>query len=336
VKDVVDELIEEKKIVHPAFFEFVFLMAVSYFADEGCDYVVYETGLGGRLDATNVIVPEISIITSIGLDHMQYLGDTIQEIAGEKAGIIKPGVPVIYNTGEDEADEVIGERAKELGTESYNVVEYIDTIRKCVDSEVLKIIDSETATYQKDNIYTAITAISVISSEHYKKTVLDSLGILYKDESVKTALSDFYWPGRMEYIADNILIDGAHNVDAIARFVESVKGIQERDGWKKLSLLFAVSNDKDYRDIIEILTENLSFEDIYVGEIASDRRTDAGEVVKLFQERVSAEKHFSVVGNRSLKKAWEYATGELDNDTLLLVVGSLYMVGEIKSLLEKN
>ena len=98
-----------------------------------------------------------------------------------------------------------------------------------------------------------------------------------------------------------------------------------------MSLLFAVSSDKDYRDIIDILTGNLDFEDIYIGEISSDRRTDAAEVLRLFQAKVGDEKHFSVVASKDMKNMWDLAVGELEKDTLLLVVGSLYMVGEIKS-----
>ena len=161
-----------------------------------------------------------------------------------------------------------------------------------------------------------------------------------KDEldvtDMKKALAKFNWPGRMQYLAPNIIMDGAHNEDAIKRFVESVKSIAERDGWKKMSLLFAVSSDKDYEDIISILTRELTFEDIYVGELASDRKLDASKVVELFQKYSPAEKHFSIVGTKNIEDAWRLATGELEEDTLLLIVGSLYMVGEIEKLTGKE
>ena len=117
------KLLQEEGYAHPAYFEFLFCMAADYFAKQNCDYVVFETGLGGRLDATNTTTAVVSIVTSIGFDHMQYLGNTIEEIAGEKAGIIKQGVPVIYNTGNETADEVIRKTAKERGSEAIAVTE---------------------------------------------------------------------------------------------------------------------------------------------------------------------------------------------------------------------
>ena len=111
---------------HPTFFEFLFLMAMYVYKEKMPDYLVLETGLGGRLDATNVLVPVLTIITEIGLDHMKYLGNTIEAIAGEKAGIIKTGVPVVYHTGSLEADAVVKNQAEALAAEAINVanVEY--------------------------------------------------------------------------------------------------------------------------------------------------------------------------------------------------------------------
>lgn len=303
----------------PAFFEYLFLMAAKYFADQGCDYVVYETGLGGSLDATNVIMPEVSIITSIGMDHMKYLGDTIEQIAGEKAGIIKSGIPVVYNTGDSIADSVIESRAGMLVSPCYNVVEYIDSIRSGLEPDSLAAIDNMTALYQKDNAYTAIMAATV-------------LGIDIKED----IFSDFVFPGRMEYLAENILMDGAHNEDAIIRFIESVEYIQRRDGWRKLSLLFAVSSDKDYKGIIRLLIDKLSLKDVYITEISSDRRTDMDEVMRLFRDQISEDNDYSVRGCREIDRALRMAREELDQDTLLLIVGSLYMVGDIKRITGKD
>ena len=117
----------QQNLQHLSYFEFLFAMAAVYFSGLELDFVIYETGLGGRLDATNVLVPVLTIITEIGLDHTKYLGTTIEEIAREKAGIIKTGVPVVYNTGSIEADTVIKTRAEALAAETINVanVEYI-------------------------------------------------------------------------------------------------------------------------------------------------------------------------------------------------------------------
>ena len=117
--------------------------------------------------------------------------------------------------------------------------------------------------------------------------------------------------------------------------MEVTKNSEGEPKWKRISLLFAVSSDKDYDSIVRVLSENLDFEDVYVGELDSVRRQEAGEVVRLFQKYMPAEKHFDIVGMNNIKSAWRLATGELLDDTLLVIVGSLYMVGEIKDIIGK-
>lgn len=311
---------DEWTFQHPAYFEFIFCMAALYFAEEGCDYVVFETGLGGRLDATNVIIPEVSIITSIGFDHMQYLGNTIEEIAGEKAGIIKQGVPVVYNTGDDRADRVIEAKADSLGSDFFRVPDYWDGLSEETKKEVMANVSVEIP-YQIENVHTAVTAWNVLKGN---------------EVSDYDALKRFYWPGRMEYILPNVIIDGAHNEDAIKEFIKAIKCEQVAKSKSKLSLMFAVSSDKDYESIIKMLCEGLEPEDVYVTEIASDRKTDVGEVVKLFQKYLPEEKNYNVVGNSNLERTFDLSTREMDDNTLLAIVGSLYMVGEVKELLEKK
>ena len=133
-----------------------------------------------------------------------------------------------------------------------------------------------------------------------------------------------------------MIIDGAHNEDAAEKLVKSIRHICERDSWKKVSLFFAVSSDKDYESIIRILVENLEIEDVYVTEINSDRKQDTQVIMKLFQKYLPEEKHFNVYGSRDMKRHLELAINELDEDTLLLCVGSLYMVGEIKEIMRDN
>ncbi|MCR5214237.1 MAG: bifunctional folylpolyglutamate synthase/dihydrofolate synthase [Eubacterium sp.] len=319
-KKLLDETSDkENELQHPAFFELLFLIACLYFKEKDCDYVVYETGLGGRLDATNIISPEISIITSIGMDHMQYLGNSIESIAGEKAGIIKTGIPVVYNTGEEVADKVIEEKAEKLGSPYYNVKSY-----KLKTDIILEDYDHLYALYQKENAKTAITAFEIMNQA---KVICKNIR-----EIVDKTLKSFNWPGRMEFLTHNILIDGAHNVDAMNKYVESVKAIQEKDGWSKLSLIFAVSSDKDYDNMIKILVNNLDFTNVYVSEINSDRRQDAGVEAQIFYDYMRDDNHFSVKAFKDLESAWNVARKDQEDDTLLLVVGSLYMVGELKSI----
>ena len=316
---------------HPAYFEFIFCMAALYFAEEGCDYVVYETGLGGRLDATNVIEPEVSIITSIGFDHMQYLGNTIEEIAGEKAGIIKQGIPVVYNTGDEKADKVIEKKAEQMGSDYFNVPKVWESISDDLKDSIMSNVNLSVP-YQIENVHTAVIAWMVMQG------VMDKNGALQDVASEMTfsGLSSFYWPGRMEYILPNVVIDGAHNEDAIREFIKAIKREQFEKNKTKLSLMFAVSSDKDYESIIKMLCEGLDPEKIYVTEIASDRKTDVADVVELFLKYLPKENKLNVVGSSDLKKTFEMAAGETDEDTLLAIVGSLYMVGEVKALLENK
>ena len=333
---------------HPAYFEFLFAMAADYFAKQGCDFVVWETGLGGRLDATNTVTPEVSVITSIGMDHMQYLGNTIKEIAGEKAGIIKPGVPVIYNTGNEEADQVISAKAQELGSRAVRVpdaaAEFPEDIRDIINA----FAAVTPAAYQRDNAEAAVAAFLELSGskQAYTENIsisADQLSAGQQDADFKTrrelqtiisaSLGAFSWPGRMQFIDEGVVIDGAHNEDAAKRFTESINILLQNGQWKKVSLLFAVSSDKDYEDIIRILCESLPLEDVYVTEINSDRRTDPAGIVELFQKYRPAGEYWNNYGSHDLKKTLDRAGSERSADTLLAAVGSLYMVGEILNLI---
>ena len=316
VKKAVDSLLENDTqengfiFQHPAYFEYLFVMAALYFKEKSCDYVVYETGLGGRLDATNVNLPEVSVITSIGFDHMQYLGNTIEEIAFEKAGIIKPGRPVVYNTGNEKADLVIEEKARELGAPLYKVTD--------IPADVPAIFGDSQPLYQYDNAATAITAYKILTGR----------------DDAEDALRSFFWPGRCQWLSSNVIIDGAHNEDAAQQLTRSLKYICKNRGYKKISILFAVSSDKDYESIIKLLTEELDIEDVYVTEINSDRKQDISVIMQLFQKYLPEEKHFDVIGSHDMHRMWDLSRKELSDDTLLLVVGSLYMVGEILGYME--
>ena len=319
---------------HLSYFEFLFAMAAVYFADEDLDYVIYETGLGGRLDATNVLAPVLTVITQIGLDHMKYLGDTISAIAYEKAGIIKNGIPIVYNTNSFEADVVIHKRADELAAEAYNVanVEYI------IDEITDKTIDfsarsryysynglrlTGVATYQVDNAVTAITAIQVL------------LGTTIAQETIQEALDTFSWPGRMEILAENLIIDGAHNESAIERFTESVN---ENYPDQKKVLLFAVTGDKDYEPMIEYLMANLEITSVYVTSLDSARAISAEYIAALFRDAAKKQQqNVRVYAENDINLCFRQAYASLDvPDETLFCVGSLYLIGKIKDIWRRS
>ena len=310
-----------------SYFEMLFAMATVYFEDIMPDYVVYETGLGGRLDATNIITPVATAITSIGLDHTAYLGNTIEKIAREKAGIIKPGVPVVYNTGDEVADEVIENRAAILGSPSINVAKtgYIanEITDKTIDFSfatgyykyhniILKVAGAK---YQMDNAATAIALCNCM----FDKPV--------PENCVRKACSEFYWPGRMERIGRHIIADGAHNEDAVKRYIEAVKLIKKDE----ITMLFAVSADKDYEPMIKLLSQRLSLDNVIVTTLDTDRATDAAVVSGLFERYNKG--NTVVYHNDCIKEAlWQGYNMVKEKHDILFCVGSLYLVGSIKGI----
>lgn len=314
-----------------SYFEFLFAMAAVYFEIQQLDYVVYETGLGGRLDATNTILPCVCIITSIGLDHMQYLGDTISKIAYEKAGIIKPNVPVLYLTGEKSADEVIKTQAMSLGSEEINVEnsQYIinELTDKTIDFSVhtryynynhLRLHTS--ALYQVDNARLAIEACNVLFGEE----------AILTEQEVRSAMEQFFWSGRMEEIRSNVFFDGAHNPDAIARFVETVQQIQ---GDKALFLMFAVAGDKDYREMIKQLCDGLSISAVYVTAIPNARKVSPALIAQQFENALLDKHNTKVYYTEDIKQAYqESVTMASKQQANLYCVGSLYLVGSLKKI----
>lgn len=315
---------------HLSFFEYLFAMAAVYFEKVKPDFVVYETGLGGRLDATNLVSPEISIITSIGLDHTKYLGDNVMSIAKEKAGIIKPGVPVVYNTGDKVADTQIEKFAKFCGSAAinaakakYSLLEYDDRlIAFSYDNGYYKygcVTVFNTGTYQMENAVTAITAVNrLFADDGY-----------YSEEEVNHAFFKFRWSGRMERVASNIIIDGAHNLDAIKQLTDSINKVY---AGREIHLFFAVSEDKDYESMIKHLCDNLNICGITVTSVDSNRAASAYEVMQVFRKHIQG---IVLCSNPNLEQAFrvDCMTAEDQPSMLLLCVGSLYLVGAIKKLL---
>ena len=369
---VVKSAIDENGFEHPAYFEFLFLMAAVYFRNEKCDMVIWETGLGGRLDATNTVNPMCCVITSVGFDHMQYLGNTVEKIAFEKAGIIKEGVPVISHLNHSGADEVIEKAASDKNAPLITVdnstgdgciisdpegvtgsVTTAELIKKMRVSEYLP----DAPIYQNDNFYTAVTAFYAVrgsgmydsatgrdSSRQNKKDKhleYESGSFLPADipELIKRAMSHFFWPGRMQALAPNIYIDGAHNTSAVIKFTESVLDIFNKKHFSSLRILFAVCADKDYEDMIKIISEKLQPEKVYVSEIASGRKLGAEYAAKLFLKYGSEcfgnddadKKHDRAVIIPDPHEAVLQAKTGLSDDVMLVIVGSLYLAGEVLS-----
>lgn len=326
VKNVYEE--NRSEIEHLSFFEYIFAMAAVYFAEKNPEFCILETGLGGRLDATNVVSPILNIITSIGMDHMQYLGNTITEIAGEKAGIITSKVALVYNTGDVEADQVIVSKAKEMG-----VTRMLDAGKFKVSIKQDSLDKIDFSVENEYNYEDLLVMSPAIYQTRNAATVIAATEILLKDMDpdkragiIRRGIKNFSWPARMEFVKKNLVIDGAHNENAAKYFVETALKICEKGPWKTKAILFAVSADKDYDSVARIIAEAFKPDKVYITSFNSDRTLDTGSIKDTFEKYVDP-KSIEVFGKTDdavemLKK--------LSDDEIVFSVGSLYLAGELR------
>ena len=328
VLKIVRQMVEDG-IEHPSYFEFLFGMGMTAFAETDVEYIILETGLGGRLDATNAIDnPALAIITSISLDHTAILGDTIEKIAGEKAGIIKPGVPVFFDGSSKKAAEVIKAKASELGVSCREVTKNAYEIQG-VHRKYIAF--SRRSAYDKDVIfqvpmcgcYQAMNAELALEASEYLLA-----GEEIHMDRWKEALAELHWEGRMERVGAHITVDGAHNPGAMEAFVESVKALDESERGEMV-LLFSAVSDKKYDQMIEYLCENLDVKAYVVTQIEDERGVPAEELADVFRRYTDRP----VYCKERLEDAVRTAMNERGETGEIYCLGSLYLVGMMKKLL---
>lgn len=328
VLKIVRQMVEDG-IEHPSYFEFLFGMGMTAFAETDVEYIILETGLGGRLDATNAIDnPALAIITSISLDHTAILGDTIEKIAGEKAGIIKPGVPVFFDGSSKKAAEVIKAKASELGVSCREVTKNAYEIQE-VHRKYIAF--SRRSAYDKDVIfqvpmcgcYQAMNAELALEASEYLLA-----GEEIHMDRWKEALAELHWEGRMERVGAHITVDGAHNPGAMEAFVESVKALDESERGEMV-LLFSAVSDKKYDQMIEYLCENLDVKAYVVTQIEDERGVPAEELADVFRRYTDRQ----VYCKERLEDAVRTAMNERGETGEIYCLGSLYLVGMMKKLL---
>lgn len=332
--DLVREESDRQKEKHPSFFEFLFLMGMCYFKEKEPDYIILETGLGGRLDATNCIAkPKLCVITEIGFDHMQYLGNTLVEIAGEKAGIIKPGTPVVYLDKREETSRVIEQTATMLETTAIAVkksqIGRPVMRKKSIDFSFSNgyyrydnLILRTTAAYQTEN-----ASVALVAARSLKEERID-------DEAIRKGLYDAFWPGRMEEILPRVFLDGAHNEDGIEAFLTSVSAAnteQEKAAGKRL-LLFGVVADKQYDKMISRIAASQLFSHIAVTVLASDRSASIDKLKVAWAQYKTADCSF----HESAEEAFHYIQSIQKEADTIYIAGSLYLVGQIKTLVRRT
>ena len=323
-----------KPSYHPSFFEFLFLMALFYFDQQEVDFVILETGLGGRLDATNVMEhPILCGITKMGLDHTEYLGETLGEIAAEKAGIIKKQVPICYWRLSDEIATVIEHKAEISNSPVFPVSEEDFRIhqvaKKSIDFSMdsryygyIRLTISTGALYQVENAALAVRLVEVLNS-------IDSIEHKITKEELSMGLLHMHWHGRMEEILPDVFLDGAHNEDGIYAFLETVKA---RAHLKPSRLLFSVVMEKDYTHMIQAICDSHLFCEIIVTKLESSRGLSLDAMKPIFRSNLNEK--ITYIGNT--EEAFCYAWKQKQEGETLYVAGSLYLVGHIMTLCHKK
>ncbi|HXR83539.1 MAG TPA: folylpolyglutamate synthase/dihydrofolate synthase family protein [Hanamia sp.] len=327
---VIDFLERTKAIseeIKPSFFELTFVMALDYFARQQVDVAVIETGLGGRLDSTNVISPLLSVITNISFDHMDILGDTLVKIAFEKAGIIKQHIPAVIGEALPETRNVFSDKAKETNSkiffaeEKYEVVESIykvkylelEILNKETQAEVNYKLDLN-GLYQQKNILSVLTAIDILKKD-----------FSLKEEKIKVALAHVKKLtglfGRWEVIHEKplVVLDVAHNEDGIKQLLLQISQTKFKD----LHIVFGMVKDKDIQKVLEQFPKNATY---YFTKAHNPRALPEVELKEKAASYQLEGNTFSDV-NKALKAAVEKASA----DDMIVVSGSVFVIAELEN-----
>lgn len=287
---------------HPTEFELKTALGFLYFAEQGVDFAVLEVGLGGRLDATSIVNPLVSVITNVGPDHMDRLGGTIAEIAGEKAGIIKRDVPLV-TAAEGEALDVIRRTCEERGSALRLVRPLNGDLKLCMKGE-----------FQRVNAATAICAVEVLRER----------GVGISEEAVCAGLESAYLPGRLEVLRENptLLIDGAHNLDAARKLADALKTLFAYD---RLILIMGMVVGHSVEDVVGALAPLVDA--FYATAPDSSRAAPAASIAE------AARVHCPHVEQiEPVSEAVHQALDSASENDLICVTGSFYTIGEVPRL----
>ena len=328
LKDAVDKVISEG-YSHPTEFEVITCLMFLYFYEEKVDYGVIEVGLGGRLDSTNVINPILSVITSISFDHTNLLGNTLAEISKEKAGIIKKGVPVVIYPQEKEALDVIENKAKDLGSKLYiidkNDGEFIKTLQEDKLYQVINIknqIEVELPLLGEHQIYNLLVALKAF------KVISEIEGFTITEDEIKQSVRNVKWIGRLEMMNKSpmVVIDGAHNIQGINGLR---KNVEKYFKYKNIYLLLGILADKQVEDMVKTICPLAK--KVYALTPHSDRAELADELKKVIDKY-----NDNCVVFENYEEAFKSALHEAGSEDLILISGSLYMVGDMRKIIRKE
>ncbi len=312
---------------YPSFFEVVTLIMFQYFAEEEVDFALIETGLGGRLDATNVITPLVSIITTISLEHTAFLGDTYAKVAFEKAGIIKEGVPVVVGVKNDEALDVIQKVAQErhakclvLGNDFHVVAKNQGIVMQTfnyrnVNVEINDIQLKMAGEHQIANASLAITAMDILREQGH---------IQLTEQSMRQALQNAQWAGRFEQFPNNIVLDGAHNSEGTAALIQTLQTVYPNHHYR---FIYAALSDKDHANSIALMD----------GIASSMSFTQIGLPNAMPAEKLAM---LSTHNDKQYDANWQVVVRSVIQSKglqdIVVITGSLYFIAEVRQWLQEE
>lgn len=328
VKDKIDGMVEEGKN-HPTEFEIVTAIGFTYFAEKKVDIAVVEVGLGGRLDSTNVLDPLISVITSISYDHMNILGDTLEKIAFEKAGIIKEGKTVISYPQHEEAATVIRDVAREKSSSLVEVSPDQIRLKRCQFGE--QIFDFMYGDERFDDIKIRLNGGHQLINAATALTALITLnktGFSLSRESIYNGLNKTHWPGRLELVLDNprTIIDGAHNAEGAAVLAETIR---KHFSNTPITLVFGILRDKEVDAVAKTVCRLA--ETVILTRPDSPRSLNPEELVNKVGQWCS-----TVIIEPNIEEAVEKGLKNTKKDGMLLICGSFYLIGRARSYIKRS
>jgi dihydrofolate synthase/folylpolyglutamate synthase len=303
IRGVIEQLLAAGKLrAHPTYFESVTAMAFEYFARERVEFAVFEVGLGGRLDATNILSPVVTIITRIDFDHENFLGHSLREIAGEKAGILKRDVPLVLAEQRPEAREVILTRAQELGC----------PVTEAGPDPTLELAPSLLGRFQLKNARNAVAAARVLQDRGYRIPA----------GAITEGIANTVWPGRLEKLQSNpdVYLDGAHNPSAA---LELATFLDQNFAGRKIWLLFAALRDKAVDEVAGLLFPRA--EEVILTAPRTPRAISPAQLAEIAGHHAA---RFSVIPEA--EQALDYALSKAAPDDAVFITGSLYLVGQLR------
>lgn len=318
VNRAIEELLAAGELAaHPTFFECVTAMAFDHFARKKLDFAVYEVGMGGRLDSTNIVQPEVTVITQIDFDHENYLGHSIEQIAGEKAGIIKPGVPVVCAAGRADARVVIARRAAELNAPLMDIDDRTNASHSLLQTVTsreagISLHPSLVGRFQLRNALAAAMAA----------VQLRQRGFTISDEAINVGVAQTRWPGRLELIAENpdVYFDGTHNPagarELLAFWDEALAG-------RRIVLLYGAVRDKAVDEVTGLLFPRAAH--VICTQARTTRAISAAHLAEIGSH---ATPHCEVIADPG--EALAHALELAKPDDVIFATGSLYLVGDLR------